>query len=148
MTSKEIIDKHLQKFINLELNMIVGKVEVEMADPAQPINEEWQTWFPLQSKVSDSEIIELENRIGYKLPESYIEFLKYKHFYELHIAECSFYRHPVNKWKDSLLKNIYNTWPTEYMIDKGRIPFADWSDWGALCFDTTAKCENFNYPIV
>lgn len=148
MTFQEIIDKHLQKFITLELNKIVGPVETEMADPTLAITEEWQTWFAVESKVTDSDIVDLENRIGHKLPESYINFLKYKHFYELHIAECSFYRHPINKWKDSLLKTIYHTWPTKYMIDKGRIPFADWNDWGVLCFDTTSKRENFNYPIV
>tara|TARA_R110001583_G_scaffold127391_2_gene278990 strand:- start:430 stop:669 length:240 start_codon:yes stop_codon:yes gene_type:complete len=46
------------------------------------------------------------------------------------------------------MKMIFNGYPSEDLIEKGRIPFANWSDWGLLCFDTTADCKNNNYPIV
>ncbi len=43
---------------------------------------------------------------------------------------------------------IFDGYPTEYLIEKGYIPFADWSDWGLICFDTNKSKENNNYPIV
>ena len=119
-----------------------------MADPNQDLSKEWKTWFPIPSKITDGELAEFEDQLGKQLPEAYKRFLKYKHFYDLYISECSFFRHPVNTWRSILIEEIFDGYPTEYLIDKGRIPFASWSDWGLLCFDTTAKNENNDYPIV
>ncbi len=111
-------------------------------------SEGWQKWVPIQSEVTEDEIKDLEHMINVALPDSYKRFLKYKHFYDLHIGECGFCSHPVNNWKKSLNEMILNGYPKEFLLDKGRVPFANWSDWGLLCFDTTKKCENSNYPIV
>ena len=43
---------------------------------------------------------------------------------------------------------IFNEYPRELLLDKGKIPFANWSDWGLLCFDTNNKHTNNEYPIV
>ena len=43
---------------------------------------------------------------------------------------------------------IFDGYPREYLIDKGYVPFADWSDWGLLCFDTNRNTNDHNYPIV
>ncbi len=43
---------------------------------------------------------------------------------------------------------IFNGYPREYLIDKGYVPFANWSDWGLLCFDVDTLCDDNNYPIV
>lgn len=43
---------------------------------------------------------------------------------------------------------IFRGYPREYMIDKGYIPFADWSDWGCLCFDTNNASPDNNYEVV
>ena len=147
-TIKNIIDSYLKKRADIGLNKLPIQIEAEMSDLSQDKNEKWRIWFPIDSKVSDDEIDIIESRIGYKLPDDYKTFLKYKHFYELHISEVSFFRHPINSWKESLLKMIFDRCPTEYLIEKGYIPFADWSDWGLLCFDTNRNKENNNYPIV
>ena len=147
-TIKNIIDTHLKKLVDIKLNMLPGQIETEMSDPNQDKKEEWRTWFPIDSKVTDDEIQEIVGRIGFKLPEDYITFLKHKHFYELRISEVSFCRHPVNTWRAKLTEMIFEGYPTEYLIEKGYIPFADWSDWGLLCFDTNRNQSDNNYPIV
>ena len=145
---KDIIDTYLKKWVDLELNKLPGQIETEMSDPSQDKKEEWRIWFPIDSKVTDDEIEEIEGRISYKLPDDYKIFLKHKHFNELHISEVSFCRHPVNTWIAKLTEMIFDGYSTEYLIEKGYIPFADWSDWGLLCFDTNRNKENNNYPIV
>lgn len=147
-TIKTIIDTYLSKLVDFELNKLPGGIETEMSDPSQDKKEEWRTWFPVDSKVKDYEIEEIEERIGYTLPDDYKIFLKHKHFYELHISEVSFCSHPVNTWRAKLTEMIYEGYPPEYLIEKGYIPFADWSDWGLLCFDTNKNQSEKNYPIV
>lgn len=147
-TIKNIIDTYLKKWVDLKLNTLPGQIETEMSDPSQDEKEEWRIWFPINSKVTDNEIKEIEGRIGHMLPDDYKTFLKHKHFYELHISEVSFCRHPVNTWRSGLTEMIFDGYPTEYLIEKGYIPFADWSDWGLLCFDTNRNQSDHNYPIV
>ena len=147
-TIKNIIDTYLKKWLDIGLNKLPGQIETEMSDPSQDKKEEWRIWFPIDSKVTDDEIEEIEGQIGSKLPDDYKVFLKHKHFYDLHISEVSFCRHPVNTWRARLTEMIFDGYQTEYLIEKGYIPFADWSDWGLLCFDTNRNKENNNYPIV
>ena len=80
--------------------------------------------------------------------KDYKTFLKHKHFSELQISEISFCEHPVNSWRASLTEMIFDGYPKEFLIDKGYIPFANWSDWGMLCFDTNKNQNDKNYPIV
>lgn len=145
---EKIIDKHLDELVAIELNKLPCEIVPEMADPNQDKNEEWRIWNPIQSRVTDDEIEEFESRLGHKLPESYKRFLKHKHFYELQINECSFCEHQARVWRASLSEMIFEGYPREYLIDTGRIPFANWSDWGLLCFDTTANHNNNDYPVV
>jgi hypothetical protein len=148
-TSKDIIDKYLNGMIEKGLNSLpIRKIHPEMADNSQDPSKEWKTWLPIESKVEDAEIDELEKYIGYKLPVSYRDFLKYKHFYELLIDESSFCQHDPNSWRSSLTNLIFESYPREFLIDKGYIPFAVWSDWGLLCFDTTKNSDGNNYSIV
>ena len=144
---EEIIDENLKFWESNELNQTPSKIEKEMADPNQDKNEEWRIWNAIPSKVTDDEIKEFEELIGFELPNSYKRFLKHKHFYELRIGECSFCEHPVNTWRGSLSDMIFNGYPREFIFNKGIIPFADWSDWGLLCFDTSNKIGN-EYQIV
>ncbi|MEP6928623.1 MAG: SMI1/KNR4 family protein [Flavobacterium sp.] len=145
---KMIIDSYLKKFIDVKGNVLPGNIEIEMADPNQDKKEEWRTWFPVASKVTDDEIEEFENQLGCKYPEDYKIFLKHKHFYELYILEASFFSHPINNWRESLAEMIFHENLKEDLIEKGYVPFANWSDWGLLCFDTNRNKEDNNYPIV
>jgi hypothetical protein len=144
---KNLIDSHLKKWVDNGLNQIQDNVELEMADPNQDKNEEGNIWFPINSKVTNAEIEEFENRIGHKFPDDYKFFLKHKHFYELIISQATFCSHQVNTWKESFSEMIFNTYPVDF-IGKGYIPFIIWSDWGLLCFDTNRNKEDNNYPIV
>lgn len=145
---EEIVNKYLNEIIFLEINSKPGEVETEMLDNSLDNNGEWKNWFPIPSTVTDSELLELEKEIGHKFPDSYKKFLKIKHFYELYISECSFCSHPINTWRDKLKEMIFDGYSRENLIDIGIIPFANWSDWGLLCFDTSVKCKNNEYPIV
>tara|TARA_R110002050_G_scaffold263024_1_gene403409 strand:+ start:7363 stop:7896 length:534 start_codon:yes stop_codon:yes gene_type:complete len=145
---KRIIDKYLDELISNKLNELPREIVPEMSDPNQDKNEEWRIWNPIPSKVTDEEIKEFESRLGHNLPESYKSFLKYQHFYDLQIGECSFCEHPFGIWRASLSEMIFDGYPREFLIDTGRIPFANWSDWGLLCFDTTVEHYNNDYPIV
>lgn len=80
---KTIIDTYLQELVDANLNRQPGQVEAEMSDPNQDKKEKSRIWFPIESKVTDREIEELEGRIGHKFPDDYKVFLKHKHFYEL-----------------------------------------------------------------
>lgn len=107
-------------------------------------------WKPIPSTVSDEELIALENKIGYKFPNSYKEFLKYNHFYELHSA-CGFqpFQHVIHRWKEKLTENYFEVDLKEFMLDKGYIWFGEHEDLGFLCFDTNDKSVNDNeYPVV
>ncbi|CAA9200221.1 SMI1/KNR4 family protein [Flavobacterium collinsii] len=145
---KRIIDAHLGRFVEDQGNVLPAEIELEMADPIQDKNEEWRVWFPVDSKVTDNEIKELEKQLGCEYPEDYKIFLKHKHFYELHISEASFFEHSINNWKISLTEIIFHENMKDDVIEKGLIPFAIWEDWGYLCFDTNRNREDCNYPIV
>jgi hypothetical protein len=143
-----IVDKHLQKLIGLGLNMLPHKyAESEMCNPDDTTTE-WRTWSPVASKVTDAEIQSLENDIGYSFPGSYKIFLKHKHFYELMIADVSFASHIINTWQKGIREMVFEGYPREFLIDKGLIPFANYSDWGLLCFNTAKKTAENEYEIV
>lgn len=145
---EKIIDKYLNEIVSLEINSRPTRIEPEMADKNADKKQEWNNWNPIASTVTDKDLSELEKDIRHSLPESYKSFLKFKHFYDLYIAECSFCAHPINTWKAKINEMIFDGYPSEDLIETGRIPFASWSDWGLLCFDTTTKSKNNNYPIV
>lgn len=104
-------------------------------DMVSESNELGTTWKPISSTVTDKQLDELEKTIGYPIPASFRDFLKYKHFVELHIGEVTFFSHPSSDWQKFILEPIFNGYPTEHLIDKGLMPFADYSDWGYVCFD-------------
>jgi hypothetical protein len=144
-----IIDKNLRVWIDKGLNSAPIKIEPEMANPNEPMdNEGWQKWYPIESTITDSELEGLEAQLTFKLPVSYKAFLKYKHFYDLYIYEAHFSGQEIRNWRRHLLDMAFDGYPQEFLIDKGYIPFADWSDWGLLCFDTNKPTEGNEYPIV
>ena len=144
-----IIDKHLKFWIDNGANMLPVTIEPEMSNISEPKNSEgWQKWYPIDSTVTDTEIENIEKQLNFILPNSYKTFLKYKHFYDLYISEACFSGHEIRNWKQHLIKRAFNGYPREFLIDKGYIPFADWNDWGLLCFDTHKLSIDKEYPIV
>lgn len=145
---KDIIDFHLTRQAELGINMLPGDIDPEMAAPTQDYDDEWKAWQSIESQVTDNDIQLIEDKIGFRLPNEYKAFLKHKHFYELQISEVSFCKHPIRIWKDKLIEMNFDGYPTEYLIEKGYITFADYSDWGLLCFDTNTNSSEYNYPII
>lgn len=143
-----IIDAHLKIVVENEFNKYPGEIAAEMTDPAYASQDGWGTWFPIDSTVTARDIESFEVQLGHKLPEDYKTFLRHKHFYELHISEASFCSHPVHTWLEHQHKMIFHGWPTEELIERGYIPFADWSDWGLLCFNVNSHFEENDYSIV
>jgi hypothetical protein len=143
---KKIINKHLDNWVDKELNILPTTIESDMVDPLH-MPDTWNKWLPVECQISDDELNSLEKTIGAPLPEDYKTFLKHKHFYELHIDEAIFYKHPKSTWKDCLSRMMLQKYPPQHLINKGYIPFVKWSDWGVLCFDTNRN-YNTDYPIV
>lgn len=144
-TIESIIDIYLQKWANLGINMLPREIDPAMAGPTNA--DGWTFWYPIPSEVTDDQIQDFEEQIGYRFPTDYKRYLKYKHFYDLQIAEADF-THPVNTWRAAHVDMIDRGYPREFLIDKGYLPIASWSDWGLLCFDTNAGDAAFNYPVV
>jgi SMI1-KNR4 cell-wall len=144
-TIEEIVDLYLQKWADLGINMLPREIDSAMAGPTTA--DGWTFWYPIPSKATDEEIQDFEEQIGHRFPTDYKRYLKYKHFYDLHIAEANF-THPVNTWRREHVDMIDGGYPREFLIDKGYLSIASWSDWGLLCFDTNAGDEDHNYPVV
>lgn len=81
---------------------------------------------------------------------SFREFLKYKHFVQLHLNNYAIrlFSHMPDKELSELKRMILEFHEPELLIDQGYIYFADFNDYGLLCFDTNQKRENFDWPVV
>jgi hypothetical protein len=137
-------------YIDNGLNNWPDDIEPEMQNPdkIKEQDDEYKQWLPIPSTVTNAEIEDLEKQLNYKLPDRYKIYLQYKHFYELYIGEAQFTGQEIRGWRRNLVDMAFDGYPKEFLIDKGYIPFAHWSDWGLLCFDTNKPCINFDYPIV
>tara|TARA_R110002111_G_scaffold213038_1_gene276178 strand:- start:33 stop:296 length:264 start_codon:yes stop_codon:yes gene_type:complete len=56
--------------------------------------------------------------------------------------------HSVNTWSASLNKIIFEGYPREFLIDKGKLPFSSWSDWGFYVLILLYQSQTKNYTIV
>ena len=122
----------------------------EMLDSAFKQKNDWKRWKPIPSILVDDDLNSLEKLIGVKLPHSYRHFLLYKHFYELRIPDfsISFPSHLPDKNLHKLKSMFLEYYEPEFLIKKGFIYFADFCDYGLLCFDSKIKRKNNEYPIV
>ena len=134
-----VIDKYISKWEDIGLNLFITSQYQDMISGS---NEFGTTWKPIESTVTDRQLIELEKSIGYDLPVSFKDFLKYKHFIELHIGEVEFFSHPSSDWQKHILEPIFDGYPTDCLIEKGLMPFANYSDWGHVCFNLTNMINN------
>ena len=132
------------------LNSPDDNMPIEMYDNSKSEEDDNKPWKPIPSTVTDEELLALENKIGHKFPNSYKEFLKYNHFYELHSADgFQPFENVIHRWKETLSEHYYEGDLKEFMLDKGYIWFGEHEDLGFLCFDTNAKSVNDNeYPVV
>jgi hypothetical protein len=149
---EKIIDDSLAKMAKEEILMKRPDPNMpnEMFDPSIEIVEDWKGWKPIPSVLDDADLNKLEQIIGTELPHSYRHFLKYKHFYELEIPDFTvcFPAHLPNKNLSGFKEWFFEFHEPELLIEKGLIHFADFEDYGLLCFDSNIKSENNEYPVV
>lgn len=152
MTGKELFEYVDKSLLSLkQANLMYTphpNMPKEMIDTTINQSDDWIPWKATLSIVSEGDILELENKIGLKYPTIYCDFLKYKHFYELeNVADINFFSHCIRDWKSNLLRQYFESWEPDKIIEKGFIPFADYSDWGIVCFDTN-RMNNNDCPII
>ncbi|WP_264530655.1 SMI1/KNR4 family protein [Flavobacterium sp. N502540] len=93
-----------------------------------------KVWKATNSSVTDSQIIEIEEYFNLTFPNSYKEYLKYKHFYTIFLnSDIRLFSKPTDKWKEILVEA--NEEMREVLLDKGYFAIGYYSDYGAVCFD-------------
>lgn len=148
---EQIIDNCLTEMSKNDIFMkMPGDIPFEMLDNSISQTDDWKGWKPIASIITDQDINRLEDKIGYQLPFSYRYFLKYKHFYSLKIADHSVNlpHHLPNKKLTYLHEYFFESFDPEFLIEKNYIYFADFYDYGLLCFDANEPAENNEYKIV
>lgn len=148
---EKIVDETLAKMSKEDILMKVPDPDMpkEMFDSSVSCENDWKGWKAIKSVFNDSDLNRLERILGIKLPISYRYFLMYKHFYQLSIPDfaVNLHTHLPDENLDGFKEFLYEYEP-ESLIEKGLIYFADFQDYGLLCFDSTEKRENNDYPIV
>jgi len=151
---KRFVDKSIEEQVMPEFDFFyVDKTEISdsrFLDESKIEKDGKLAWKAIPSLISDKEIEEFENTIKVKLPNSFKEYLKYKNFYSLFNLNDVWMFCPLvpDVWSEKILKETFDGYPREYIYDKGLIPFADFSDWGLTCFNTTRRLENGEFEIV
>ena len=139
-----LLDQALSDWQSKKLNCHPGTVPEAMQ--TGEVQDDWKYWRAIESTVTDQDIKDLEHLLGVRLSQQYQELLRHKHFIELQIGEVSIFSHPVGTWKSRLTKAI-GEYPKEFLLEKGCIPFADYSDWGLLCFRVKERNADGEYAV-
>ena len=142
---EEIIDSCLEYWVSKQLNSIPGDVPENMQ--TGDTSDDWVYWKPINSTVTSADINKFESTLGFKLPAELVQILKHRHFVELHVGEVEIFSMPSSGWQLSISQGIYDSWPSELLIEKGYLPFATYSDWGLWCFNLNESKEDGTYPI-
>ena len=116
----------------------VGFGDCEFVEKAMSVDKDCSIkacnyWKPIKSTVTNTEIEDLEKKIGFEYPTSYVDFLKYKHFYTLRFYGCEFIPHPINSWKKNI--DFWNNTRPRNIYRQRFIVFAYHLLEGAYCFD-------------
>ena len=147
----KIVNDTLLKMSETPISMMTpAEVPEEMQDDSIEQIDDWSGWKPINSIIEDEDIDSLEREIGLPLPFSYREFLKTKHFFELQIPNGSVNLPGMlpDKGLSFLKKLVFETMEPGLLIGKGFIYFADFEDYGLLCFNTNVKADQNEYPVV
>ena len=148
---KEAIDKSLDDMSKEKyLMMMPGHIPKDMLDSSIPPSDDWRGWKPIESIITDEDINIFEQKIGHRLPLSYRHYLKYKHFFALRLPDISvnLHKHLPDKSLTYLQEQIFDMMDPEMLIGRNYIYFADFHDYGLLCFDANEPREDNEYKIV
>lgn len=147
---EHIIDNSFAEMAKDKSMKMPGKIPEEMLDLSIPASDDWRGWKPIKSIITDEDLNKLEKRLTLHLPLSYRHFLKYKHFFELSLPDYAiqFPSHLPDKNLYWFIDRVFQSWEPEYLIGRNYIYFADFNDYGLLCFDANEPRENNEYKIV
>jgi hypothetical protein len=138
------------------MNELGGNNHLSQLIPASMIDDsrtpsfggnEYLCWKPIKSTITVNDITSLETNIGHELPTSYKYFLQHVHFIDLNLGDqpIDYFRSLPGNTIELLLQEIINFPPSLIEMDyepplkRGYIPFANYSDQGLACFDTTGE---------
>lgn len=144
-TIAHLIDESLADCESRKLNCHPGTVPDAMQ--TGEIRDDWKYWRAIESTVTDQDIQDMERLLQVRISPQYQELLRHKHFIELQIGEISIFPHPVGTWKSSITQAVFGGYPKELLIQRGYLPFADYSDWGLLCFQVTEANADGEYAV-
>jgi hypothetical protein len=147
----KIVDKYFSFIGEIGgLHFIPELIPEDMKDYTNPPRYEGtQRWKVIPSTVTDKQIQEYETQLGLKLPDSYKFFVKYKNFIEMNLGgyQVVFFKNLSTDWMETLLEQSQPY--REHLEGRGLIAFADYSDYGVVCFDSTTSTGNdLEYPVV
>jgi hypothetical protein len=149
---ENIVDKSLDKMAQEEVFMKRPDPNMpkEMIDKSIPKNDDWTGWKPVKSNIRDEELDSLELKIGRELPLSFRSFLKYKCFYDLFLQDrtIGLISNLPGRTIEGIEDVVLNGWDPYYLIELGYIYFANFEDYGLLCFDANCLEDGNEYPIV
>ena len=148
---KKTVDDALKEMSKVKIRMMVpGDIPSEMLDETIEPMDDWRGWRPVDSIVIDTDIEKFEKQIGIRLPTSYREYLKYKHFYNLRIPDTAvnLFSHPPDKELTNLRTHIFNYHEPELIIGRRYIYIADFHDYGLLCFDANIEIADNEFKVV
>ncbi|HNO79799.1 MAG TPA: SMI1/KNR4 family protein [Phycisphaerae bacterium] len=121
----------------------------QMRDQSRAAQNDWIPWQAIDSTVSDDDVAELGSHFGGPLPEPYVAFLQYKHFYDLTESCLRFEPHVVGRWKQRLIEKYDRLCDhlgcDAHLIPIGEEPFMDaWP----VCLDFKHRLPNGDCPVV
>lgn len=117
-------------------------------------DEGWIPWKAIPSIITCDEISALQDEIGYKLPDLFVDLLQYKHFLELNFENISFLPMPSNEGIHAIRKWVYIQSKTLDWLRYGYIIFAlSTDDESYYCFSArqprqSDNSSKFDYPVV
>jgi len=122
---------------------------VVMRDQDKPAMDDWLSWKPIPSTVTDIDIGDLSVHFRGELPSAYVAFLKYRHFYHLTERGIRFEQHVVGRWKNRIIE-LFDDYQQHFPSGSHLIPFGTetFMDAGPVCFDFGNRQPDGDCPVV
>jgi len=145
---KNYVDAALAQLRRGDLMRVPAKVPNEMRDGSIPARGDWIGWQAIPSTVTSEDLDVLESELGLVFPPLYRDFLQYMHFFGLTEFGVRFEQHLPGEWIKKL-RRLYS-WYREQITRMHLLPIGDESmmDAGPVCFDTRARDDDGDCPIV
>lgn len=126
-----------------------GKVNLEQKGATTEllslISEDDKIWKAIDGTITDNDIEKLESDLEITFPDSYKEYLRYKHFYTIFLDnDIRLYPKPLGSWDQVLKEN--NVAMKEVLLNHGYLGIGNFSDYGEVCFNLNEFADN--PPIV